>query len=137
MSGDGKVTIELIEEINAAFDSRDPDRIASYFAEDGIFATARGPDPWGYRIQGRDNIREFLAKRFEVVPDMKWEHDYKYVTENRAVAVWTVTGQSANGEVFNYRGCDLYDFKGGKISHKDTFWKIVDSNDLGGLPASA
>ena len=45
MSGDGKVTIELIDEINAAFDSRDPDRIASYFAEDGIFATARGPDP--------------------------------------------------------------------------------------------
>ena len=67
---------------------------------------------------------------------MKWEHDYKYVTENRAVTVWTVTGHSANGEVFNYRGCDLYDFKGRKISHKDTFWKIIDSNDLGGLPAS-
>ena len=136
MSGHGKVTIELMEEINAAFNSRDADRVASYFAEDGVFATARGPDPWGHRVQGRDNIRDFVAKRFEVVPDMKWEHVYKYVTENRAVTVWTVTGKSAGGETFNYRGCDLYDFKGGKITYKDTFWKIVDPDDLGGLPAS-
>lgn len=136
MPGDGKVTIELMEEINAAFNSRDADRVASYFAEDGVFATARGPDPWGHRVQGRDNIRDFVAKRFEVVPDMKWEHDYKYVTENRAVTVWTVTGKSAGGETFNYRGCDLYDFKDGKITYKDTFWKIVAPDDLGGLPAS-
>jgi len=136
MPGDGKVTIELMEEINAAFNSRDADRVASYFAADGVFATARGPDPWGHRVQGRDNIRDFVARRFEVVPDMKWEHDYKYVTENRAVTVWTVTGKSAGGETFNYRGCDLYDFKDGKITYKDTFWKIVDPDDLGGLPAS-
>lgn len=136
MPGDGKVTIELMEEINAAFNSRDADRVASHFAEDGVFATARGPDPWGHRVQGRDNIRDFVARRFEVVPDMKWEHDYKYVTENRAVTVWTVTGKSAGGETFNYRGCDLYDFKDGKITYKDTFWKIVDPDDLGGLPAS-
>ena len=136
MSSDGKVTLELMQEINEAFNSRDADRIASYFTEDGIFATARGPEPWGHRVQGRDNIREFLAKRFEVVPDMSWEHDYKYVSENRAVTVWTVTGKGTNGEVFNYRGCDLYDFENGKISHKDTFWKIVDPDDLGGLPAS-
>lgn len=136
MSGNGKVTLELVEEIIAAFNSQDADRIASYFTEDGIFATARGPEPWGYRVEGRDNIREFLARRFEVIPDMNWKDDYKYVTDNRAVSVWTVTGKGANGEVFNYRGCDLYDFKGGKISHKDTFWKIVDPDDLGGLPAS-
>lgn len=136
MPGDGKVTIELMEEINAAFNSRDADRVASYFAEDGVFATARGPDPWGHRVQGRDNIRDFVARRFEVVPDMKWEHDYKYVTENRAVTVWTVTGKSTGGETFNYRGCDLYDFRDGKITYKDTFWKIVDPDDLGGLPAS-
>ena len=33
---------------------------------------------------------------------------------------------SATGEHIEVRGCDLFEFTDGKISRKDSFWKIVD-----------
>jgi len=30
------------------------------------------------------------------------------------------------GEYIEVRGCDLFEFTDGKISRKDSFWKIVD-----------
>ena len=40
-----------------------------------------------------------------------------------------MTGRSADGEVLNYRGCDLYEFRGDKILNKDTYWKLVEQAD--------
>ena len=40
-----------------------------------------------------------------------------------------MTGRSADGEVLNYRGCDLYEFRGDKILSKDTYWKLVEQAD--------
>ena len=39
-------TMELMHEIMAAFNSRDADRIVSYFAEDCTFYMASGPEWW-------------------------------------------------------------------------------------------
>ncbi|NCX03565.1 MAG: DUF4440 domain-containing protein, partial [Betaproteobacteria bacterium] len=38
-----QVSEALVAEIESAFNSRDVDRILEYFADDGVFATARGP----------------------------------------------------------------------------------------------
>jgi len=35
-------------------------------------------------------------------------------------------GMRASGERIEVRGCDLFEFSDGKISRKDSFWKIVD-----------
>ena len=40
-----------------------------------------------------------------------------------------VTGRGADGEVLDYQGCDLYEFRGDKILNKNTFWKIVEQRD--------
>jgi taurine dehydrogenase small subunit len=40
-----------------------------------------------------------------------------------------VKGKAADGEQLNYQGCDIYTFRGGKISAKDTYWKIVEQKD--------
>ena len=132
----GEVAIELLKEIGEAFNSRDSDRIAAYFADDATFMTARGPDPWGHKVQGKEAIRKFLAERFKVIPDMSWHRQYEYVCGTRGVTAWRVTGKSANGEDLDCNGCDLYEFRGNKIHRKDTYWKIVDPSDLGGLPSS-
>jgi hypothetical protein len=72
-------TPALLADINAAFNSRDVDRIMSFFADDCTFLMARGPEP--------------------------------------------------DGEVLNYRGCDIYEFRGDKILNKDTYWKRVEQVD--------
>lgn len=32
-------------------------------------------------------------------------------------------------EKLNYRGCDLYEFRGDKIMNKDIYWKLVEHRD--------
>jgi ketosteroid isomerase-like protein len=56
---------------------------------------------------------------------MSWDHIERFTCGNRAVTVWTVTGKGDDGEELNYRGCDLYEFRDGKILNKDTYWKQV------------
>jgi ketosteroid isomerase-like protein len=122
-------TIDLLLQINEAFNSRDVDRILAFFADDATFLMARGPEPCGRRIQGKAAIGRVLADRFKVINDMRWDHIDHFVTGDRAVSVWTVTGRGADGERLNYQGCDLYQFRGDKILHKDTYWKLVEQRD--------
>jgi ketosteroid isomerase-like protein/predicted metal-dependent enzyme (double-stranded beta helix superfamily) len=122
-------TLARMKEINAAFNSRDVDRIMTFFSDDCTFLMSRGPEPVGRRVQGKEAVRRVLADRFEVISGMRWDHIDGFITGNRAVSVWTVTGQGADGERLNYRGCDVYEFRGDKILHKDTYWKIVEHAD--------
>ena len=120
-------TIALLLEINAAFNSRDVDRIMAFFAEDCTFLMARGPEPCGRRVHGKAEVRRVLAERFAVITYMRWDHIDHFVTGQRAVSVWMVTGRGKDGEVLKYQGCDLYEFRGDKILNKDTYWKIVET----------
>ena len=122
-------SIALLLEINAAFNSRDVDRILSFFADDATFLMARGPEPCGRRVHGKAAIGKVLADRFKVISDMSWDHIDHFVTGHRAVSVWMVTGTGADGERLNYQGCDIYEFRGDKILNKDTYWKIVEQRD--------
>ena len=125
----GGPTIALMKEINAAFNSREVDRIMSFFADDCTFYMARGPEPCGRRVHGKTEVRRALADRFKVISDMRWDHVDHFIAGNRAVTVWMVTGRGADGEVLDYQGCDLYEFRGDKILNKNTFWKIVEQRD--------
>jgi len=42
------------------------------------------------------------------------------------VSEWTIRGTRSSGEPIEVRGCDLFEFTDGRISRKDSFWKIVD-----------
>lgn len=121
--------MERVEEIHEAFNTRDATRIAAYFAEDAVFYMASGPDPEGRAVRGREAIRRVLADRFAVIPDMSWELQNGYTVGERAVTVWRVTGHAADGSVLDHQGCDLWEFSGGLVQGKDTYWKIVRPED--------
>ena len=122
-------SIDLLVRINEAFNERDVEKILAFFADDATFLMARGPEACGRRVQGKAAIGRVLADRFKVITDMRWDHIDHFVTADRAVSVWTVTGRGADGERLNYQGCDLYQFRGEKILHKDTYWKLVEQRD--------
>jgi alpha-beta hydrolase superfamily lysophospholipase/ketosteroid isomerase-like protein len=122
-------TPALMKAINAAFNSRDVDRIMEFFAEDCTFLMARGPEPVGRRVHGKAAVRRVLADRFAVIADMRWDHVDAFITGQRAVTVWMVTGTGRDGERLDYRGCDIYEFRGDKILNKDTYWKLVEHAD--------
>lgn len=122
-------TPALMKEINAAFNSRDVDRIMTFFAEDCTFLMARGPEADGRRVRGKEAVRRVLTDRFKVIPNMRWDHVDGFITGTRAVSVWMVTGEGQDGERLHYRGCDVYELRGDKILNKDTYWKIVEQKD--------
>ena len=126
---ENQLTAELMQAISAAFNSRDVERIVSYFAEDAVFCLARGPEPVGRALRGKAAIRKALSDRFRQIPDMRWDGQDYILAGAQAVSIWTVRGKGADGEDLNYQGCDIYRFLGDKIIHKNTFWKIVEHKD--------
>ncbi len=68
---------------------------------------------------------EVEAPPLQAVLDAFNAHDVDAITD-RGVSEWTIRGTQSTGEPIEVRGCDLFEFTDGKISRKDSFWKIVD-----------
>jgi hypothetical protein len=49
-----------------------------------------------------------------------------FVAGDRGVSKWRLTGTTTDGSRIDVHGCDLWEFRGGKISRKDSYWKIVE-----------
>ena len=122
-----KVTVELLDAIQGAFNARDVDAILSYFADDVEWLMARGPEAKdGCRLKGRQAIGDVLRARFEVIPDMRWEEMQHFIDGERAASEWVVRGTNRQtGEKLELLGCDLWTFRDGKVTKKDTYWKYV------------
>jgi len=119
-------TVEMLEAITDAFNRHDVDGVMSFFADDCVFETPRGPDPCGRRLVGSDAVREGVAARFAGIPDVHYGDGSHWVLGDRGVSEWTLTGTTTDGERLDLRGCDLWTFRDGKVVKKDSFWKIVE-----------
>ena len=129
MSNDTRVTIALLDAIQDAFNRHDVDAILSYFAEDGEWLMARGPDPWeARRLRGKQAIGDVLRARYAVIPDMRWVDMQHFIDAggSRACSEWTVKGTPREGPPLDFLGCDLWTFRDGWITKKDTYWKFID-----------
>ena len=63
------MTLERAAAFGAAWNSRDPDYVASFFAEDGVYHASVGPDLLGKTYRGKDQIRDGARVFFERFPD--------------------------------------------------------------------
>jgi steroid delta-isomerase-like uncharacterized protein len=123
------VTVETLRQFLAAFNAHDLDAVMSFFADDCELMMPRGPDPWGQRYVGKAEVRKGLATRFEGIPDIHYGDDQHWVSGNRGVSQWTLTGTAKDGKKIKVRGVDLLEFRDGKIIRKDSYWKIVETKN--------
>ncbi len=121
-----RVTAEALERLVAAFNAHDLDAVMGFFTDDCVLEMPRGPEPWGRRLEGREQVREGLASRFAGLPDVHYGDDRHWVAGNRGCSEWLLTGTSADGGAVEVRGCDLFEFRDGRIARKDSYWKIVE-----------
>ena len=125
----GKVTIELLDTIQDAFNRHDVDAIVAFFADDCEWLMARGPDPWeAKRLTGKQAIGDVLRARYKVVEDMRWEDMTHFISPDgtKACSEWTVRGTPNDGSaVINLLGCDVWTFRDDEVIKKDTYWKFV------------
>ena len=119
-------TVELLKAILDAFNSHDVDAVMAHFAEDCVLEMPRGPDPWGSRHQGFAAVRTALRSRFDGIPDVRYGDDRHYVAGDTGMSRWTLRGTvAATGKSIEVRGCDFFEFRGGKVARKDSYWKII------------
>jgi ketosteroid isomerase-like protein len=116
--------LRMIRAIATAFDEHDLDGIMAHFADDAVFEAPRGPDPWGQRFVGHDEVRKAFAGRFSGIPDIRYQGDEHFVDGDRGASEWTLSGTTTAGQRIEVRGCDLWTFRAGKVLKKDSFWKI-------------
>lgn len=122
----GMADVELFEALLAGFNAHDLDCIMSFFSDDCVLETPRGPDPWGTRSVGRQAVRQALGDRFTGIPNVHYGDDEHWVLGQHAVSKWRLTGTTASGESVDVQGCDLFDLdEAGLIRRKDSYWKIV------------
>jgi len=121
-----EVTIALIDEIQKGFNDHDVDAILSHFADDCDWLMASGPDlPEGRRCVGKAEIAEVLRTRYAAIPDMRWEDMRHFLCgQEKALSEWTVRGTPKDGSALERLGCDIWTFKDGWVTRKDTYWKF-------------
>ena len=122
------VTVGTLNHILEAFNNHDLDAIMGFFSDDCSFDFPRGPDPWGQRFTGKVEVRRALASRFKGIPDVHYGDDRHWVSASGDLGVssWTLTGTTTSGVSLRVRGCDLWEFQNGKITRKNSYWKIVE-----------
>jgi hypothetical protein len=76
---------------------------------------------------GKAEVRKGFQARFDGIPDIVYGDARHFSSGDRGVSEWTIRGtQAATGEPIEVRGCDLFEFQDGKVSRKDSYWKILD-----------
>jgi ketosteroid isomerase-like protein len=119
-------SVETLRRLLDAFNAHDIQEVMSFFADDCVLEMPRGHEPCGTRLVGREQVRAGLLSRFAGIPDVHYGEARHWVAGPRGCSEWLLTGTHANGTRIMVRGCDLFEFEGGKIVHKDSYWKIVD-----------
>jgi len=119
-------SVEVLQALVDAFNAHDLDRIMALFAEDCILEMPRGPSPFGRRFIGKAAVRDGLAGRFAGLPDVNYGNPEHFVRGDTGISKWTVTGTTPSGQKIQANGCDFYSFRNGKVTKKDSYWKIVE-----------
>lgn len=115
------VTFELQQMFDLyglAWASRDPDRIAAYHAEDGIFRL-HGADTQD--VLGRPAVREAFAGFIASWPDITFEPLRVRHGSDFYVVEWELSGTPAGGSRVACDAIDVIAWDGDLIARKDTY----------------
>ncbi len=121
----GERNLDVLHRVLDAFNRHDLDAVMSYFTDDCIFESPRGPDPGGAASSARTRYVGGSRRASNAIPDVSYGDDEHFACGRRGVSEWTISGTTVDGDRVDVRGCDLWTFgEDGQIARKDSFWKI-------------
>jgi ketosteroid isomerase-like protein len=117
------ITTETLEAVADGFNRHDADAIMSFMTDDCVFEASAGPDICGTHYEGREAVRAAFVEVFASYPDAQWSQAQHFVHGDRGVSEWIFTGTRGDGARVEVHGCDLFTFRDGKISVKNSYRK--------------
>jgi len=113
----------FVERFNTVWNGHDIEGILAQMTDDVVFEASFGKDPWGTRISGTRNVREFLKDMFERIPDVRWDERRRFARPECVVVEWLTTGSPLGGTRYEVEGCDILTLRDGKIAAKRSYRK--------------
>jgi ketosteroid isomerase-like protein len=117
------VTTEALQAFADAWNRHDIDALMSFMTEACVFEASAGPDICGTRYAGREAVRAGFSEVWATFPDAHWGDARHCVFGDRGMSEWTFTGTRSDGTCVEVSGCDLFTFRDGKISLKNSYRK--------------
>ncbi len=117
------VTVEMLEAFGDAWNRHDIDAIMAMMTDDCVFMTGGGSDVVGARYQGAAQVRERFIEVWTQIPDVQFLDPEHFVSGDRGVSQWVLTGRRSNGTPIEVAGLDLFTFRGDRIAVKDSYLK--------------
>ena len=118
-----EVSADVLQRFADAWNRHDADALMSFMTEDCVFEASAGSDVCGTRYVGRESVRAGFAEVWTIFPDAHWGNARHFVREERGVSEWTFTGTRVDGTRVEVNGCDLFTFRDGRISVKNSYRK--------------
>jgi ketosteroid isomerase-like protein len=113
----------LLVRLFAAFNRHDSTDVMDCMTDDVVFETAVGPEVFGRRITGTSEVKAAFERVWTDMPDVNWACTEHHVFGDHGLSEWIFRSTSASGMRIEVEGCDLFTFKGEKLSHKRAFRK--------------
>ncbi len=124
----GDAPVEELEALLAryqqAWSDGDIEAILSMTPEDGVYEASFGPEPWGQRFVGHDEIRAILVSLGIDQPGgSRHEYGETHVVGDCAFALWTNVEDTPDGPRTTMHGADLYRLRDGMVAAKIAYRK--------------
>ena len=117
------VTLQDLGAFADAWNRHDVDALMEFMTDDCVFEASVGPDICGKQYVGAAAVRDGFERFFESFPDAHWGEAKHFIAGDRGVSEWIFTGTKADGKKIKVNGCDIFTFKNGKISKKNSYRK--------------
>jgi ketosteroid isomerase-like protein len=119
----GNAYHDLLVAHTAAWSRHDIDAIMEMMTANCVYESSGGDDPWGRRYTGQNQVREAYADLLELLPDIRFQNARHMAAGDRGVSEWTMLATRPDGTRIEARGCDLFEFREGKIHRRDSYRK--------------
>lgn len=120
------MTLQRLQQFSDAWTAGDLDALMSYMTDDCVYVASVGPEP-GSTYRGKAEVRRGFAAVLAYDHGRERHDGAAFIDGTFGVAEWSFYEKAPDGTGRLIRGCDIFEFAGGKIRKKDAFRKVLAS----------
>jgi rhodanese-related sulfurtransferase/ketosteroid isomerase-like protein len=117
------MTTERLLQFGAAWARADLDALMGFVTDDCVYLASVGPEP-GSSYRGREQVRRGFAAMLDYDRGQERHEGTVVIAGDRGFAEWSFIETTSDGGRI-IRGCDLFEFRDGRISRKDAYRKVL------------
>lgn len=118
------MTTERLRQFGAAWARGNLDALMGFMTDDCAYLASVGPEP-GATYRGREEVRRGFAAMLAYDRGRERHGGTVVLAGDRGFAEWSFTETTTDGGGRIIRGCDLFEFRDGRIRRKDAYRKVL------------